>query len=67
MIIRTHIFDVGTWVDSDDITMLNAKVMSNNTVHACTSIIQLIISQDDQDCILALFPFHQDSVATEQL
>jgi hypothetical protein len=54
-------------MNSDDIAVLDAKVMSNNTVHTCTPVIQLIISKDDQDCILAFLSFYQDSVTTKQL
>lgn len=67
MIISTHVFDIRARVNSNDITMLDTKVVANNTVHASTAIIQLIVCKDDQDSILALLSLHQDSVTTEQL
>jgi hypothetical protein len=63
----THIFDVRAWVNSDDITMLDSEVMSNNTVHAGAPIIQIVIGKHNQDRVLALLSLHQHGIATEQL
>jgi hypothetical protein len=41
-------------VDSNHIAMLHTEVMSDHTVHARTPIIQIIVSKDNEDCILAL-------------
>lgn len=55
---RTHVFDIGAWVNSDDVAMLDAEVMSDHPVHAGTAIIQIIVCKYDQDRILALLSFH---------
>ena len=52
-------------MNCDDVTMLDSKVVPNYTVHPRTSIVQVIISQDYQDCILPLLAFNKYSVATE--
>jgi hypothetical protein len=54
-------------VDGDDIAMLDAEIMSNHTVHTCTTIIQFVISENDENSILALFALHKNSIATEEL
>ena len=61
----THIFDIRAWVDSDDVTMLDSEVMSNNTVHPGTPIIQVVICKHNQDCVLALLSLDQNCIATE--
>jgi hypothetical protein len=61
-----YIFDIWAWVDSDNITVLDSEVMSDNAVHSRASIIQIIISQDNQNSILSLLALDKDSVATEK-
>jgi hypothetical protein len=64
---NTYIFDIWTRVDSDDIAVLDTEVMSNNTVHTCATIIQFIISEDDENSILAFLALHKYGIATEEL
>jgi hypothetical protein len=64
---NTYIFDIRTRVDSDDIAVLDTEVMSNYTVHTCTTIIQFIISKNDENSILALLALHKHGIATEEL
>jgi hypothetical protein len=54
-------------VNSDDIAVLDTKVVSNHTVHTSTAIIQIIISKDDKNSILALLALDKYSIATEEL
>lgn len=63
----TDIFDIGAGMNGDNIAVLDAEVMSDNAIHACASIIQIIISKNDEDCILALLSLDQDCIATEKL
>lgn len=51
----THVFDVWTWVHRDNITMLDSKVVTDDSVHTRTSVIKIIVSQHDQDRVLSLF------------
>jgi hypothetical protein len=64
---KTYIFDVRAWMNSDDVTMLNSKIVSDHAVHPRTSIVQVIIGQDYQDCIFPLLALNKHSVATEKL
>lgn len=50
----TYIFDIWTWVDSDNITVLDAEIVANNTIHPGASIIKIIVGQDNEYCILSL-------------
>ena len=52
-------------MNRDHISMLYAKIVPYHAVHTRTSIIEIIISQNDQDCVLSLFTLDQDRVATE--
>ena len=62
----TYIFDIWTWIDSDDIAMLHPEVMTNNAIHPRTAIIKVIFSKDNQNCVLPLFAFDENCVATEK-
>jgi hypothetical protein len=63
--ICTHVFDVRTRVDGDDVPMLDSEIMSNSTVYPRATIIQIVIGQNDQYSVLSLFSLDQDCVATE--
>lgn len=63
----TYIFDIGARVDGNDIAVLDTEVVSHNTVDASTSIIQLIIGQDDQNSVLPLLALHQNCITSEKL
>lgn len=54
-------------MNSDDIAMLDTKVMPHNTVDASASIIEIIIGQHDQDGVLAHLALHQDRITSEKL
>ncbi len=54
-------------MNGDDVAVLDTEVMSNNTVHTCATIIQFIISKDDENSILALLALHKHGIATEEL
>jgi hypothetical protein len=54
---NTYIFDLGTWVNSDDVAVLHAEIVADYSVHACASIVEVIVGQDDQDSILPLLAF----------
>jgi hypothetical protein len=62
----THIFDIGASMDCNDISVLYAKVMSNNPVDAGASIIEFIIGQHNQNSLLALLASNKDCVTSEQ-
>lgn len=51
----------------DDITVLDTEIVAHNTVDAGTAIIQIIIGQDDQYCVLALLSLDQHRVTPEEL
>lgn len=63
----TYVFDVRARVDGDDIAVLHAEVVANNTVEAGASVVEIVVSQDDEYGVLSLLALHQDSVATEEL
>lgn len=54
-------------MDCDDVSMLNTQVVANDSVDASTSIIEVVISQNDKDGILSLLSADEDCVTTEQL
>jgi hypothetical protein len=53
-------------MDCDDISVLYAKIMSDNPVDAGASIIEFIIGQHNQNRLLALLASNKDCVASEQ-
>jgi hypothetical protein len=64
---NTHIFDVWAWVNSDNIAVFDAEIMSYDTVHTRAPIIQFIICEDNENSVLALLALHENGIATEQL
>ncbi len=46
--------------------MLDAKVVSDDTVHSCATVIQIIFSQHNQDSILSLLALDENCVTAEQ-
>ena len=64
---NTYVFDVRARVDGDHITVLDSQVVANDTVYPCGAIVEVVICQYDQDCVLALLALNQDSVTTEEL
>lgn len=51
----------------DDIAMLDAQIVPHHAVHTGTPIIQVVVGQHYQDCVLSLLPFHQNSITAEEL
>lgn len=54
-------------MDGDDITVLDAKVVAHNTVQTAAAIIEVIVTEDDQDSILSLLSANENCVTTEEL
>ena len=54
-------------MNCNNVAMLNAEVMSNNTIHTRATIIEIIISEDDENGVLALLSADENGIATEQL
>ena len=54
-------------MDCDDISVFYAEIMPNHSVHACTSVIKIIISQHNQDCVPSFFALDKDRVTPEKL
>lgn len=63
----TYVFDVGTRVNSDNVAVLDTKIVTHNTVDASTSVIEIVIGKDDQHGILALLTLNENCVTTEKL
>ena len=53
----TYIFDLGAWMNSDDVAMLDTKVVADYSIHARASVVKVVIGQNDQDGILPLLAF----------
>lgn len=47
--------------------MLDAEVVANHTVDAGTAVIELLVSEDDEDSVLSLLAADENCVATEKL
>jgi hypothetical protein len=54
-------------VDRDHVTVLHPKVVANDSVDSSTTIIELLIGENNQNGILSLLSSNENSVATEQL
>lgn len=54
-------------MDCDDVAVLHAEVVSDNSVDANTAIIKIIVGQNDKNSVLSLLSANEDCVTTEQL
>ena len=65
--IKTYIFDIWTRMNGYDISMLDAKVVTDNTVDACTSIIKVIVGKHDQHRVFSLLALDKYGISPEEL
>jgi hypothetical protein len=63
----THVFNVGTRVNGDDVAVLDSQIVANHAVDASTAVVEIVICEHDQDCVLSLLALHQDGVSSEEL
>jgi hypothetical protein len=63
----THVFDIGAWVDRDDVAVLDPQVVTDHAVEADTAVIKIIIGENDQNCVLSLLSSYENCVTTEEL
>lgn len=54
-------------MDSDDIAVLNTKVVTHNTVDTGASVIEIVIGEDNQHSVLALLALNENCITTEKL
>jgi hypothetical protein len=54
-------------VNGDHVTVLDTKVVANDTVDASASVIKVLISEDNENCVFSLLSSDQDGVAAEEL
>lgn len=62
-----YIFDVWARVNRDNIAVLDAEIVPNDTIHAGVTILQVVIGQHNQNSVLSLLALDQYRVATEEL
>lgn len=66
-IIETYVFDIRAGMDGDDVAVLDSEIVSNDPVDTGTSVVKIIIGQNNQHGVLALFSFYQHGIASEEL
>lgn len=54
-------------MDGNHVTVLDSQVVTNNSVDASATVIELLVSEDDEDGVLSLLASNQDGVAAEEL
>lgn len=54
-------------MDGNHVTVLDSQVVTNNSVDASATVIELLVSEDDEDGVLSLLASNQDGVTTEEL
>ena len=63
----TYVFDVRARVDGNDIAVLDAQIVPNNSVYPRRPVIKVVVSEDDKNSVLALLALDQNGIATEEL
>jgi hypothetical protein len=54
-------------VNGDNVAMLDAKIASDNTVDARTTVIEIIVCKHDQHSIFSLLALNKHCVSAEEL
>ena len=54
-------------MDGDHVTVLDSQVVTNNSVDASATVVELLVSEDDENGVLSLLASNQDGVAAEEL
>ena len=54
-------------MDGDDVAMLDAQVVSNHPVHTGTTVIKIVIGQDDEHSVPPLLALYKHSIPSKQL
>jgi hypothetical protein len=54
-------------MDGNNIAVLHPQVVANDSVYPRGAIIEIVIGENDQDCVLALLALDEDSITTEEL
>ena len=62
-----YVFDIGAGEDGNHVSMLDAKVVTDNAVDAGAALVKLLVGQDDEDGVLSLLATDKNGVATEKL
>src|SRR5579859_1053183 len=60
------ILDIGTCVDSNDISQTNPDIGTNDTVDTSHSIIEIVICKNNKDSVLSFLSLDEDSVTAEK-
>lgn len=63
----TYVFDIWARVDSDNIAVLDSQVVANDSVYPRRAIVEIVISENDEDGIFSLLALDKNGVATEEL
>jgi len=63
----TYIFDVRAGMDGDDIAVLDAEVVADDSVQAGAAVVELLVGQDDEHSIFPLLATDEDGVAAEEI
>lgn len=63
----TYVFDVRAGRDGNHVTVLDAEVVANHTVDASTAVIEVLVSENDEDSVLSLLAADENCVTAEEL
>ena len=62
-----YVFDIWAWVYCNDITMLHSEIVANNAVDASTSVIEIVVGENNENGIFPLLAFDKDSITSKEL
>lgn len=54
-------------MNSDHVAVLDTEIVADDTVNPGAAIVEALVGQDDEDCVLSLLASDEDSVTTEEL
>lgn len=54
-------------MNSDNVTVLDSKIVANHSVDTRISVFEVIVGEDDQDGVLALFSLDKHGISSEEL
>lgn len=63
----TYVFDVWAGLDGDHVAVLDPEVVANDPVNAGAPIVELLVSEDNENGVTPLLSTDKHGVATEEL
>jgi hypothetical protein len=64
---KPYVFDIWAGLDGNHVTVLDPEVVANHSVDASAAVVEILISEDDEDSVTPLLSADENGISTEEL